>query len=99
MLPMQLPAIKKVALADKVDELTWKRDELEVYLGGLAKKLYVMLEGTFLHPSESGKLFYNSSVDSFFTLVQSFVRILSGKPSGLNQAWTPQSHSSKMKPR
>ena len=80
---------EKVALTDKVDELTRKRDVLEVYLRGLAKKLYVMLEGTFVHPSESGKLLYNSIVDSFFTLMQSSVRTLSGRMSGSNQAWTP----------
>nr|XP_045086191.1 coiled-coil domain-containing protein 96-like [Aegilops tauschii subsp. strangulata] len=34
----------KVALTDEVGDLTWKRDELEVYLGGLAKKLFLMLE-------------------------------------------------------
>jgi DNA repair exonuclease SbcCD ATPase subunit len=39
---------EKVALADKVDVLTRKRDELETYLGGLAKKMFLMLEGTFL---------------------------------------------------
>ncbi|XBI10099.1 hypothetical protein VPH35_137474 [Triticum aestivum] len=35
---------EKVALADKVDVLTRKRDELEAYLGGLAKKMFLMLE-------------------------------------------------------
>jgi predicted RNase H-like nuclease (RuvC/YqgF family) len=39
---------EKVALADRVDVLTWKRDELETYLGGLVKKMFLMLEGTFL---------------------------------------------------
>src|SRR4051812_1500169 len=37
----------KGALTDKVEDLTRKRDELEVYLGGLAKKLLLMLEGIF----------------------------------------------------
>lgn len=37
---------EKVALADKVDGLTRKRDELEVYLGGLAKKMFIMLESS-----------------------------------------------------
>ncbi|XBI10014.1 hypothetical protein VPH35_137418 [Triticum aestivum] len=35
---------EKVVLADKVGALTRKRDELEVYLGGLAKKMFLMLE-------------------------------------------------------
>nr|XP_020181508.1 transcription initiation factor IIF subunit alpha-like [Aegilops tauschii subsp. strangulata] len=34
----------KVALTDKVGDLAWKRDELEVYLGGLIKKMFLMLE-------------------------------------------------------
>ncbi|XBI11375.1 hypothetical protein VPH35_138452 [Triticum aestivum] len=35
---------EKVALADKLDVLTRKRDALETYLGGLAKKMFLMLE-------------------------------------------------------
>ena len=34
-----------VALHDKASELVGKRNDLEAYLGGLAKKLFVMLEG------------------------------------------------------
>ncbi|XBH63269.1 hypothetical protein VPH35_117289 [Triticum aestivum] len=34
----------KGALTDKVGDLSRRRDELEVYLGGLAKKLFLMLE-------------------------------------------------------
>ena len=37
----------KVALNDKIEDLSRKRDELDVYLGGLAKKLFLMLEGIF----------------------------------------------------
>nr|XP_020191627.1 protein IWS1 homolog [Aegilops tauschii subsp. strangulata] len=37
----------KVALTDKVGDLTQKRDELEDYLGGLAKKMFLMLEEFF----------------------------------------------------
>ena len=36
---------EKTVLSDKVDQLTRKRDELEKYLGGFAKKMYGMLEG------------------------------------------------------
>ena len=39
----------KVVLNDKVSELTGKRNDLEAYLGGLAKKLFLMLEGNPLH--------------------------------------------------
>ena len=38
----------KRALTDKVEDIAHKRNELENYLGGLAKKLFVMLEGAFL---------------------------------------------------
>uniref|UniRef100_A0A8R7VAX4 Uncharacterized protein n=1 Tax=Triticum urartu TaxID=4572 RepID=A0A8R7VAX4_TRIUA len=34
----------KVALNDKNEDLSQKRNELEAYLGGLAKKLFLMLE-------------------------------------------------------
>ena len=37
----------KVALSDKIEDLSWKRNEPEAYLGGLAKKLFLMLEGIF----------------------------------------------------
>ena len=40
----------KVALTDKVGYLTRKRDELEAYLGGRMKKMFLMLEGTFPLP-------------------------------------------------
>src|SRR3990170_1862539 len=42
----------KVAQTDKVGDLTRKRDELEAYLGGLAKKMFLMLEGTFPCPTD-----------------------------------------------
>ena len=35
----------KVALNDKASELEGKKNDLEAYLGGLAKKLFLMLEG------------------------------------------------------
>ena len=43
----------KVALTDKVGDLTQRRDELETYLGGLAKKFFLMLEGILLCPTDS----------------------------------------------
>lgn len=39
----------KIALSDKASELVGKKDDLEAYLGGLAKKLFLMLEGNFLY--------------------------------------------------
>ena len=38
----------KLALSDKASELVGKKNDLEAYLGGLAKKLFIMLEGAFL---------------------------------------------------
>ena len=37
----------KIALSDKASELVGKKNDLEAYLGGFAKKLFLMLEGTF----------------------------------------------------
>ena len=42
----------KVIVTEKVGDLTRKKDELEVYLGGLAKKLFLMLEGIIPCPTE-----------------------------------------------
>ena len=41
----------KLALSDKASELAGKKNDLEVYLGGLAKKLFLMLEGNPLYPT------------------------------------------------
>ena len=40
-----------VALHDKAGELAGKRNDLEAYLGGLAKKLFIMLEGNYSAPT------------------------------------------------
>ena len=39
----------KAALTDKVSQLTGKKNDLEAFLSGLAKKLFLMLEGNPLH--------------------------------------------------
>ena len=44
---------EKVVLTDKVHQLTRKRDDLEAYMGSLAKKLYIMLEGNLSHSVNS----------------------------------------------
>ena len=41
----------KLALSDKASELAGKKNDLEVYLGELAKKLFLMLEGNPLYPN------------------------------------------------
>ena len=38
----------KVALNEKIEGISRKRNDLEAYLGALAKKLFLMLEGIFL---------------------------------------------------
>ena len=38
----------KIARNDKASELEGKKNDLETYLGGLAKKLFLMLEGNLL---------------------------------------------------
>ena len=35
----------KTALTDKINQLTGKKNDLEAFLSGLAKKLFLMLEG------------------------------------------------------
>ena len=40
-----------IALNDKASELAGKRNDLEAYLSGLAKKLFVMLEGNYSNPA------------------------------------------------
>ena len=42
---------EKVALSDKASELAGKKSDLEAYLGGLTKKLFLMLEGNPLYPT------------------------------------------------
>ena len=42
----------KEELRDKAGELAGKRKELEVYLGELAKKLFLMLESNLLHSAD-----------------------------------------------
>ena len=39
----------KIALSDKASEMVGKKNDLEAYLGGLAKKLFLMLEGNVLY--------------------------------------------------
>ena len=42
----------KKNLTKKMEGIARKRDDLENYLGGLAKKLFIMLEGAFLCPTD-----------------------------------------------
>ena len=39
-----------MVMDDKAGELAGKKNDLELYLGGLAKKLFLMLEGNLLSP-------------------------------------------------
>ena len=54
----------KGALTDKVEDISRKRDELENYLGGLAKKLFPMLEGICLRLIDLLSLTSRKTVDS-----------------------------------
>ena len=42
----------KIALSDKASELVGKKNDLEAYLGGLTKKLFLMLEGNPFHSTD-----------------------------------------------
>ena len=41
-----------IALNDKASELAGKRNDLEACLSGLAKKLFIMLEGNYSGPTD-----------------------------------------------
>ena len=56
----------KVALTEKVRDLTRRRDDLETYLGGLAKKMFLTLEGTFPCLTDLQPLTHHMIVDSLF---------------------------------
>ena len=64
----------KVALNDKIEDLSRKRNDLEAYLGGLAKKLFLMLEGTFPCLTILLSLIHHKAIDS---LILCGCRILS----------------------
>ena len=42
-----------MVLDDKAGELAGKKNDLDLYLGGLTKKLFLMLEGNLLSPTSS----------------------------------------------
>ena len=46
----------KIALSDKASELVGKKNNLEAYLGGIAKKLFLMLEGNPFHSTDLSPL-------------------------------------------
>ena len=52
----------KIALNDKASELVGKRNDLEAYLGGLAKKLFIMLEGNPFYPTDLLSLTHHRTV-------------------------------------
>ena len=51
-------------LTEKMEGIARKRDDLENYLGGLAKKLFVMLEGTFFGPTDLLPSTRHTTIDS-----------------------------------
>ena len=46
----------KTTLNDKASDLMRKKNDLEAYLGGLAKKLFLMLEGNLSHSTDLSPL-------------------------------------------
>ena len=87
----------KVALNDKVADLTWRRDKLETYLGGLAKKMFLMLEGIILYLTDCKETFHLCRCQlNTLPIVQNSVRNSRKKLGGLRQVWTlsiPQSRT------
>ena len=51
-----------MVLSDKVGELARKKNDLEAYLGGLAKKLFIMLEGNLFYPTDLLSLTHHRTV-------------------------------------
>ena len=69
----------KIALSDKASELVGKKNDLEAYLGGLAKKLFLMLEGTFPCPIDLLLSTHCTAVDSSFLYVRRILPKLRGR--------------------
>ena len=57
----------KIALSDKASELVGKKNDLEAYLGGLTKKLFLMLEGNLSHSTDLSPLIRRRTVGSCLT--------------------------------
>ena len=59
----------KIALSDKASELVGKKNDLEAYLGGLAKKLFLMLEGNLSHSTDLSPLIRRGTAGLCLTCV------------------------------
>ena len=54
----------KVTLNEQVESMSRRRNDLEAYLKALAKRLFLMLEGTFLYPTDLLFVSHHEPVDS-----------------------------------
>ena len=54
----------KVTLNEQLESMSRRRNDLEAYLKALAKKLFLMLEGTFLYPTDLLFASHHEPVDS-----------------------------------
>ena len=89
---------EKATLADRVEALTQKRDELETYLGGITKKMFRMLEGIFLYSNGCKEPFFIMLPSSqHFLCMQNSVRTSRKKPGESRQTWTLSIFLSRMK--
>ena len=70
---------KAMQLKEEQVALTQKRNELEAYLGGLAKKMFLMLEGTFPCPTHLQLLTHHTTADSSFFCVCRILSKLRGR--------------------
>ena len=59
----------KIALSDKASELVGKKNDLEAYLGGLAKKLFLMLESNLSHSTDLSPLIHRRTAGLSLTCV------------------------------
>ena len=68
----------KIALSDKASELAGKKNDLEAYLGGLAKKLFIMLEGNLSYPTDFLSSTYHRTAGLYLNFVYRILPKLRG---------------------
>ena len=80
----------KIALSDKASELAGKKNDLEAYLGGLAEKLFFMLEGNLFYPTDLiSSTHHKNRWLNFELCLQNSARTSRRRPVEWRQAWTP----------
>ena len=58
-----------MTLNEQLESMSHRRNDLEAYLKALAKKLFLMLEGTFLYPTDLLFASHREPVDSLILCI------------------------------